>query len=262
MSTPSTRSTIDAKAAAFIAPFGRFAPSVKAEKSNFSQSTEMREPLGPQRRGQDGDEAVILAVAIVAQRLDRRIGQRLGRRSGGKRHLAQHRAGIVKRADDGAAAVIAPREQRRCHLHEAPGQRQRPGRIGGGDLFADRAQLAFQISDQRLAVLPVHETPRPRDAGQPFGHLAPGLLRALRPCQCQPKPPLGHGGSGADLDQQFGQTGSAQRLEVLCIRVVFDAIRNPYQFGPTLAAAGAERNADAASFLAPISGLTIDNTIY
>lgn len=107
MSTPSTRSTIDAKAAAFIAPFGRFAPSVKAEKSNFSQSTEMREPLGPQRRGQDGDEAVILAVAIVAQSPNRRIGQHLGRRAGGQRDLTEQRAGIVKHADDDTAAVDA-----------------------------------------------------------------------------------------------------------------------------------------------------------
>jgi len=89
----------------------------------------------------------------------------------------------VKHPDDDAAAVIAALEQRRCDLHESPQQRHSLGRIARGDLLLDRAKLALKIGDEWLAVLPVHKAARPRNAGQPLGHLAPRLFRALRPRQ-------------------------------------------------------------------------------
>lgn len=89
----------------------------------------------------------MLAVAIVMQSVKRRIGQPFGRRSGGKCDLTQEYAGIVKDADDHAAAVVATPEERRCNLQETLGQRQRLGRISRCNLLLDRAKLAFQTVD-------------------------------------------------------------------------------------------------------------------
>ena len=52
----------------------------------------MGEAIGPQRGRQDGDQAVVLAVTIVAQSLNRSIGQRPWLRPGGQRDLAQQRS--------------------------------------------------------------------------------------------------------------------------------------------------------------------------
>ena len=57
-----------------------------------------------------------------------------------------------------------------------------------------------------------------REVAKRLTSIAPGFLRALRPSQFQPQPPLGHSRAGADLDQQFGQTLGTQRLEVLCVQ--------------------------------------------
>jgi len=53
-----------------------------------------RQTIFPKRGRQDGNQSVILAVAIVAQRINRRISQCFWRRPGGKRDLSQCRVAI------------------------------------------------------------------------------------------------------------------------------------------------------------------------
>ena len=125
----------------------------------------MRDALGAQRGGDDGDQTVILTEAVVLQRIENLPRQCLGRSTRRLGHLAQIGACLVEDVDDGAAAVIAAFEHGRGQSHEPPQERQRLTRIMWGDLFHDGAALGLKILHQRLAVLPVHEGPGLRDAG-------------------------------------------------------------------------------------------------
>ena len=206
-----------AAAIAYDLPFRFRRNGNRCRGERFYPLLEMTQPLFPKRGRQDGDQTVVLAVAIITQSLNRCISQPIRRRSGGECNLAQQCARVVKHADNDTAAVIAALEQGRCHLHKAPGQCQCLGRVCWRNLLLDRPELALQIGDERLAVLPVHKAACPRNAGQTLGDLPPSFLRTLRAREFQPKPPLGHGGACADLNQQIGQTCGAQCLKVLCV---------------------------------------------
>jgi len=78
--------------------------------------------------------------------------------------------------------------------------------------------LCFEISDQRLPVLPVYEGMGPGNGRQPLANLLRNLARTLRTGQFQPESPLGGSVIGADLDQQFGQTCGSKGGKVLCIK--------------------------------------------
>ena len=183
----------------------------------LDQCLQMPDAVGAQRRGDDGDQAVILAKAVVLQRIENLPRQRLGRRTRRLGHLAQIGAGLVEDVDDGAAAVIAAFEHGRRQSHEPPQKRQRLAGMMRGDLFHDGAALGLKIFHQRLAVLPVHKGPRFCDAGQPLGDLPRRLPRALRSGKGQTQLALGRSIASADLDQQLRQTFGAQRLQGLCI---------------------------------------------
>jgi|GEM_PF-867501 len=157
-------------------------------------------------------------------------------------HLAQIGAGLVEDVYDGAAAVIAAFEHGRRKSHEPPQERQRLAGMMRGDLFHDGAELGLKIFHQRLAVLPVHEGPRPCDAGQPLGDLPRRLPRAFRSGESQPQLALGSGIASADLDQQLRQAFRAQRLQVLCIEGGFRRHVDSASFSRTVAARPKDRN--------------------
>jgi hypothetical protein len=79
----------------------------------------------------------------------------------------------------------------------------------------DKGVLAILRLQWPLAALPVHEGAGARDTRQPLPDLARHLLRALRPREFQPQPPLDGGIAGADLDQKLGEPLRPERLEVL-----------------------------------------------
>lgn len=176
-----------------------------------------RQPLGAECLGHDADQAVILAIAVVLQRIENSAGESLRVRPDLRGELTEIGTCLVEDANDGAAGVVAALEDGRGECHESPHERQRLIGIGRRNLLDDGAPLGFEIRDQRLAVLPGDETAGAGDACQPLGDLPRGVPRALGARQRQPQLALGGRVTGADLDQQLRQALCAQRFEVLRI---------------------------------------------
>lgn len=65
------------------------------------------------RRGDDGDQPIILTEAVVPQRIENLPRRCLGRSTCRLGHFAQIGAGLVKDVDHGAVAVVAAFEHRR-----------------------------------------------------------------------------------------------------------------------------------------------------
>ena len=89
--------------------------------------------------------------------------------------------------------------------------------IGVRHLLDDRSSLRFEIVYQRPSGLPVDEGSLPCDRAQPFSDLLRDFSGTLGASQFEPQPTLGGRATGADLDQQPGQSLGSQRLKVFRI---------------------------------------------
>ena len=131
-----------------------------------------------QSRRQNADEAVVLTVVVLGQRLEGLVREFAGSSSRGFGDFAERHAGSMEDAYHRPAAVVAACEDRIRQSQETPHQVQPLGGIGFRHLIDDGSALRFQIVDQRPPVLPVDEGARPRDRRQPFADLlatSPGL---------------------------------------------------------------------------------------
>jgi hypothetical protein len=168
-----------------------------------------------ERRREQRDQIIILAVAVVLDGDEHLVGERHRFGPGCGRQFGEVGAGRVEHPDHRSTRIVAPVKDRFRQFREAPHQIECLGGILRRDLFEDGPALGLEVVHQRLARLPVHEGAGPRDRRQPLPDLARHLLRALRARKLQPQPPLDGGVPGADLHQERGERFRAERLEVL-----------------------------------------------
>ena len=182
---------------------------------DLHQGLEMRKTPCPKGLRQVGDQVVILAVAIGQQGIENPVGQTVGCDFDGEGQGGKLGHRLAEKGHQGAAAVLAAVEDAVGQRQELPGEVECLGRIVGGDLFQNGAALCGQIIGQGLALPPADPGTRFGQGHQPLADLCRSLFRTLPARQCQPQPSLGGGIAAADLDQQLGQGGGPQRLQVL-----------------------------------------------
>lgn len=175
----------------------------------------MLQAARPERRGGDADQAVILAIVVHDQGLVRAVGKIDWIDLGQDCDLADVLARIVEHADDGSAALIATFENGRGQRHEPPEKFESLLGVSLRHLLDKDLPLGIQIVGDPADTAPIDERLRPADRRQPFAHLLGDLGRALRTSKFEPKPALGSGIAGTDLDEQFGEPLGAERFQVL-----------------------------------------------
>jgi hypothetical protein len=111
----------------------------------------------PERREDDLDQPVVLAVVVLRDRLEDLVGKprRVGRGLGG--NGAEITAGPAEHVADVAAAVVDPVQNRLSEVHEAPHQLERQVGAFPGHLVEDELALLVEVLHEGRALLPVDD---------------------------------------------------------------------------------------------------------
>ena len=168
----------------------------------------------PQRRQDDLDQPIVLAIVVCRHRLEDPVGE--PHRIGGRLQCgrAEVIAGPTEHVADLALAIVDPVQHGLGQFHEPPQQLQRQVGAVLGHLLDDQLALQIEILDERSPLWPVDEGPALAQGGEPFADGAGNGLRAGLGAELEPQPALDPGVPDAELEQQLGEPARAQRFEV------------------------------------------------
>ena len=169
--------------------------------------------LRAQGRRQSPDEAVILPVSVLGERLEGQLSQLVRIGLGGTGDVAEI-VGGAKDVDDRAGIVMATVQGRVRYPHVLPDQVESLGGILRGDASNDDLSEDLQLVLQLPDLLQVEAPARSADRRQAMPYFPGKLGRAFRAGQLEPEQAPGPALARADFDQQLGQALCSESLQV------------------------------------------------
>jgi hypothetical protein len=173
---------------------------------------------GPERRQDDLDELIVLAVVVGRDRLEHPVGElhRVG--SGLEGDGAEIAAGPAEHVADVAPTVVDAVQDRLGQPQEPPQQLERQIGAGLGHLLHDQLPLQVEVLHEGAPLLPVDEGPGLPQRGEPLADIGGNGLGPGLGAELEPQPALDPGVPGAELEQDLGQPLGAEGFEVVEVK--------------------------------------------